>query len=273
MFQPAYGGGSSDVFIAKINPSASSMSSQLIYSTYLGGTGGETTAGVAVDSGFNVIVAGNTNSGNFPTNGVLAPFQTKPLVAGTHGFVSKLNAAGSTLIYSTYLSGNGTDTVTGLALDGNGKAYVTGTTTSTNTPITALFPATLGAFQTASLVAGCNANSALCPQFFVSKVDPAISGVFSLAYSTYFGGKTTADGVTIVANGGGIAVDTSTNTNNAFNVYFTGGTNFLNTGSSSHVTGGTGTDFPILNAYQVCLDTPVNPTVPRAVRPRGPPFS
>ncbi|HUE53815.1 MAG TPA: SBBP repeat-containing protein [Terriglobales bacterium] len=243
--------GPSDVFIAKINPTAPSGTSQLFYSTFLGGSGGETTAGVAVDSGFNVIVAGNTNSGNFPTNGVLAPFQATA-VAGTHGFVSKLDASGSTLIYSTYLSGNGMDTITGLALDVRGKAYVTGTTTSTNTPITAPFPATLGAFQTSSLAA---------VQFFMSKVDPAISGFASLPYSTYFGGGTTG-GASSVANGGGIAVDTSTNINNAFNVYFTGGTNFLNTGSSSHVTGGTGTDFPILNAYQVCLDTPVNPTTP-----------
>jgi hypothetical protein len=243
--------GSSDAFIAKINPTAPSGTSQLFYSTYLGGSGGETTAGVGVDSGFNVIVAGNTNSGDFPTNGVLAPFQTKPVVAGTHGFVSKLDAAGSTLIYSTYLSGNGTDTVTGLALDVKGKAYVTGTTTSTNTPITAPFPATLGAFQTSSLAA---------VQFFMSKVDPAISGFASLPYSTYFGGAATADSVPIVANGGGIAVDTSANTSNIFDVYFTGGTNFLNTGNSSHVTGGPGTDFPILNAYQVCLDTPVNST-------------
>jgi len=246
--------GPSDVFIAKINPTAPSGTSQLFYSTFLGGSGGETTAGVAVDPGFNVIVAGNTNSGNFPTHGVLAPFQTMPVVAGTHGFVSKLDASGSTLIYSTYLSGNRMDTITGLALDVRGKAYVTGTTTSTNTPATSAFPATLlplPGFQTFSLAA---------VQFFVSWIDPAISGVSSLRYSTYFGGGATAGGVPIVANGGGIAVDTSTNINNAFNVYFTGGTNFLNTGSSSHVTGGTGTDFPILNAYQVCLDTPVNPT-------------
>ncbi len=244
----------SDAFIAKINPTASAGTSQLFYSTYLGGTGSESTAGVAVDSGFNVIVAGNTNSSDFPTAGELVPFQAKPAVAGSHAFVSKLDKTGTNLIYSTYLSGNGTDTVTGLALDIKGKAYVTGTTTSTGTPTpTTAFPATLGAFQTSPLAA---------VQFFVSKVDPGVNGFSSLAYSTYFGGASTANSAAIVANGGAIAVDTATNANNAFNVYFTGGTNFLNTGTSSHVIGGAGTDFPILNAYQVCLDTPINPTTP-----------
>jgi hypothetical protein len=240
----------SDAFIAKINPSASPASAQLVFSTYLGGSGSETTAGVAVDSGFNVIVAGNTNSGDFPTDGALNAFQATPEVPGSHVFVSKIDATGATLIYSTYLSGNGTDTATGLAVDIKGKAYVTGTTTSTDTPSAApptAFPATIGAFQTMSLAK---------PQFFVSKIDPALAGFSSLVYSTYFGGGTTASNAPIVANGGGIAVDVNSV------VYFTGGTNFFNTGSNSHVAGGNGTDFPILNAYQLCLDTPKNPTTP-----------
>jgi hypothetical protein len=241
----------SDAFVAKINPSASPASAQLVFSTYLGGSGSETTAGVAVDSGFNVIVAGNTNSPDFPTDGALNAFQATPEVPGSHVFVSKLDPTGATLIYSTYLSGNGTDTATGLAVDIKGKAYVTGTTTSTDTPSAApptAFPATIGAFQTMSRAATCNVNVQLCPQFFVSKIDPALTGFSSLVYSTYFGGGTTAGNAPIVANGGGIAVDVNSV------VYFTGGTNFLNTG------GGTGTDFPILNAYQLCLDTPKNPT-------------
>ena len=223
VFQPAYGGGSSDAFIAKINPSAS-PASQLIYSTYLGGSGGESTAGVGVDSGLNVIVAGNTNSPNFPTNGEVTPFQQMPEVPGSHGFLSKLDSTGAHLIYSTFLSGHGTDTVSGLALDVKGKAYVTGTTTSKDTPTaTTAFPATLGAFQTVSKAAN---------QFFMSKIDPSLTGFSSLAYSTYIGGSTPATGANLTL-GGGIAVDTG------FNVYITGGTDF--------------TDMPVLNAFQGTL--------------------
>ena len=87
-------------------------------------------------------------------------------------------------------------------------------------------------------------------QFFVSKIDPTLIGFPSLAYSTYFGGGNPIDGLTL---GGGIAVDANSN------VYITGGTNFQHTGSPA-------TDFPILNAFQGCLDTP-----PPATPPTTPP--
>jgi uncharacterized repeat protein (TIGR01451 family) len=217
--------GVANIFIAKF----SSSGSALLFATYLGGTGTDTSAGIAVDSGFNVFVAGTTSSGDFPTNGTNAPFQATPKAAGTHAFVSELDSTGGTLLYSTYLSGSATDIASGLAVDVKNKAYVTGTTASTD------FPTTTGAFQTASLAD---------TQFFVSKIDPATSGVQSLPYSTYFGGGNPTDGN---ATGGGIAVDTNSN------VYFTGGTSFLHTGSNAT------TDFPILNAAQGCLDDPTNP--------------
>jgi hypothetical protein len=112
------------------------------------------------------------------------------------------------------------------------NAYITGTTTSTNTPTSvSTFPATLGAYQTAPAIGST-------VQFFMSKINPNLSGDSSLAYSTYFGGGNPTTGV---AQGGGIAVDINNN------VYITGGTNFLHVGASN--------DFPILNAYQQCLDT------------------
>src|SRR5208283_5710359 len=78
-------------------------------------------------------------------------------------------------------------------------------------------------------------------QFFVTKVNTASAGNASIAYSTYFGGGTPT---TASATGGGIAVDSTGN------IYFSGTTNFIFTGS------GRPPDFPILNAYQPCLDTP-----------------
>ena len=222
-----------DVFVTKLNAAGSTV----VFSTYLGGDGVDTTAGVAADSAFNVVVAGTTTSTNFPTSSASA-FQATPAGAGAHAFVSQLDPVGETLLYSTYLSGNGTESARGLALDPRNKIYVIGATTSTNQPdATHSFPATLGAIQTASLGTS---------QFFVSKIDPTLIGSPSLVYSTYFGGGDPLNGVTL---GGGIAVDANAN------VYITGGTNFQHTGSAT-------TDFPILNAYQGCLDTPPPATPP-----------
>jgi len=227
--------GTANIFIAKFDPTGAT----LIFSTYLGGDGTDTSAGVAVDSALNVYVAGTTTSTNFPS---MNAFQSAPAFPGNHVFVSQLKPDGSALLYSTYLSGsNGTETATGLALDVHFKVYVTGTTTSPSFPTSGNFPTTVGAFQTAPLATN---------QFFFSKLDPTLSGTASLVYSTYLGGSTPSSGVTM---GGGIAVDTNASTPN---VYLTGGTNF--------------TDMPVLNASQgtngggidawVAKFTPSNPS-------------
>jgi Domain of unknown function DUF11/Beta-propeller repeat len=231
-FQPALAV-AADVFVSKLNAAGNSI----LFSTYLGGDGNaDISAGVAADSAFNVVVAGTTNSTNFPTTG--SAFQATPASAGTHAFVSVLDAAGQNLLYSTYLSGSGTESARGVALDSRNKIYLIGTTTSTNQPdATHSFPATLGAIQVASVGAS---------QFFVSKIDPTLVGFASLAYSTYFGGGNPIGGLTL---GGGIAVDADAN------VYITGGTTFLHTGSTT-------TDFPIINAYQGCLGVPPPITPP-----------
>ena len=208
-------GATANAFVAKFSPTGT-----LLFATYLGGDGTDYTTGVAVDSGFDIIVAGTTSSGNFPTHGTNAPFQATPVTGGKHVFVSKLDPTGKTLLYSTYLSGNGVDLASGLALDSGGNAYLTGTTAS-NEQQTG-FPSTIGSYQTAPAP-----GSAI--QFFMSKVNPSLSGASSVPYSTYFGGATPS-GAAGVAVGGGIAVDSLSN------AYFTGGTNF--------------TDLPLLNAYQ-----------------------
>jgi hypothetical protein len=236
--------GAQNIFIAVINP-FQPPSQQLLFATYLGGSGSDFAAGIAVStdvdqstSGIDVYVAGSTSSTNFPTNGVLAGFQAGPpaQMPGPHGFVTRLNfATTTTLRYSTYLSGtnaagNAADIVTGLAIDNAGNAFVTGTTTSTNRQSDG-FPANPNAVQTQS-----NAPS----QFFASKINTKGSGSLSMIYSTYFGGGNPQSGQT---QGGGIAVDT------AGNMYITGGTNFLpTTGSNGEA------KFPLNNAYQSCLD-------------------
>ena len=139
-FQTAFGG-FYDAFVSKLNP----VGSALVYSTFLGGSGYDGGSGIAVDALGNAYITGTTSSSNLPTTP--GAFQT--IYAGGWGsfgdaFVSKLNATGSALVYSTYLGGSGADGGYGIALDASGNAYVTGATYSPN------FPATPAAFQTTS---------------------------------------------------------------------------------------------------------------------------
>ena len=89
-------------------------------------------------------------------------------------FLTKLNASGSGLVYSTYLGGTGDDLAIGVALDASGNAYVAGRTTSTDFPVAGTpFQGTSGG--------GTDA--------FVAKLNPAASGAASLVYATYLGGS------------------------------------------------------------------------------------
>lgn len=126
-YQAANNGGL-DAFIAKID-TAQSGDDSLIYATYLGGEGNECTysgCAIAVGGDGCVYAAGSTDSSYFPTQ---YPYRDDSL--WDDAFVTQLNAAGSALIYSTYLGGNGSDGVTDIGLDGAGNAYVVGMTTST----------------------------------------------------------------------------------------------------------------------------------------------
>jgi hypothetical protein len=179
----------SDAFVAKLNASGN----QLIYSTYLGGNGNDTAWGIAVDSSGNAYVTGFTNSTNYPT---ASPFQA------THGggafdvFISKLNAAGNALVYSTYLGGSGEEFAHGIALDSSGYIYIVGETRSPNFPL-------VNSFQ--------QSNSGVY-DVFVTKMNSAGS---ALVYSTLFGGND-------YDTGHGIALDS------AGNAYVTGFTNSSN---------------------------------------------
>jgi hypothetical protein len=106
----------------------------LAYSTYLGGTFGETARDVAVDASGHALVVGTTTSHNFPTQ---KPFQGEMGNTGQiqDAFVSKLTPDGSALVWSTFLGGIRIDEATGVAVDDAGKVYVTGYTTSENFPL------------------------------------------------------------------------------------------------------------------------------------------
>lgn len=238
--------GTQNVYVAKINPalSVSNPSASLVYVTYLGGNGTDTPVGIAVDGGQNTYVAGSTTSTNFPTTGTAYQAPATVVNPGAqHVFVTTLNSAASELRYSSYLSGNGADTASGMTIDNAGFIYVTGSTTSTNSPLNATDPSPqFPASQLPSAIA-FQSSSFASTQFFVTKVNTVSGGNASVAYSTYFGGAFTAGGAAPLANGGGIAVDTNGN------IYFDGTTNFT-------YTDGQQGDFWILDAYQPCLDQP-----------------
>jgi hypothetical protein len=149
----------------------------LVYSTYLGGSGGDRGTGIVVDSGGNAYVTGSTRSIDFPVTA--SAFQSQNFsVSDNAVFVTKLNAAGTALIYSTYLGGTGSNYGVAIAVDSTGNAYVTGSTYSLD------FPVTCGAFQTTR-----NSTAQYStPTSFVTKLNAAGD---SLTYSTYLGAKET----------------------------------------------------------------------------------
>lgn len=102
----------------------------LLYSTYLGGSGSDRGRSIAVDGAGQVYVTGSTDSTDFPT---ATPLQAMPGGA-SDVCVTKLNAAGTALLYSTYLGGGSDDGGAGIAVDGAGQAYVTGDTRSLDFP-------------------------------------------------------------------------------------------------------------------------------------------
>jgi hypothetical protein len=194
--QPACGsctGGNSNAFVTVINP----LGSAFVYSTFLGGSGVDAGDGIAVDS-TGAYVTGTTTSSNFPLQSALQ------LTYGgnTDAFVTKLNPAGSALLYSTYLGGSGFDAGASIAIDGGHFAYVTGQTNSTNFK-------TVNPTQT-TLNGGSNTTSF---DAFVSEIDSAGA---TLVFSTYLGGSGNED---VGGNFGAIAVDSL-----GANIYVTGNT-------------------------------------------------
>jgi hypothetical protein len=124
--------GYANAFIAKFNPTGSA----LVYSTYFGGSSssGDSGAGIAVDSSGNAYVTGVTQSTNFTTVNPLQATNKAAKASGQTAFVAKLNAAGSALVYSTYLGGSTEDNALGIAVDSSGNAYVVGWTLSPDFP-------------------------------------------------------------------------------------------------------------------------------------------
>ena len=111
--------GSYDAFVTKLN----SAGTDAVYSTFLGGTSSDYAYGVTVDSAGNAFITGSTNSSGFPTTA--GAYDTQPN-GGAAGFVTRLNAAGTALLYSTFLGSSSSDHAYGIAATDAGRAYVVG---------------------------------------------------------------------------------------------------------------------------------------------------
>jgi YVTN family beta-propeller protein len=173
----------------------------LSYSTYLGGSGGDGAASIAVDPSGNAYIAGTTDSADFPVSA--GSFQVTHTGTGGNVFVAKLNPAGTALIYATYIGGSGQygDLDAGIAIDSSGDAFLTGTTNSTD------FPITPGAFQKS--FAGGQYDA------FITELNP--SGA-ALLYSTYLGGQGSDGGASIAVDSSGNAYVTGNTTSTNFPV-------------------------------------------------------
>jgi len=245
----------------------------LVYSTYLGGSQQEQGYGIAVDSSGDAYVTGYTISKDFPASNAFQPTNHSAFLYGANAFVTKFNADGSALLYSTYLGGSATDFAFAVAVDGSGNAYVTGQTDSTDFPTVNPFQATYAGAQ----------------DTFVTKISTDGS---ALLYSTYLGGSHNDEAYAIAVDGSGSAYVTGFTdgtdfptspgalqgsnravapyTNTAFvtkfspdgstlrySTYLGGSRGSRATGiavdpaGNAYVTGGTGsTDFPTANAFQ-----------------------
>ncbi len=234
-------------FVAKLDPTLSSLK----FSTILGGA---LPAGLALDSANEPYITGATRSKGFPiTPGA---FQTTlrpgtcPIAGSTfpcpHGFVTKLNASGSALVFSSFLEGSAMDSGSSIGVDSSGNAYITGITTSTD------FPVTSSGFQKTSPGGTC--PNGPCNAGFVTMM---IFNGKSLFYSSYLGGTGDNEPVKIFVD-------------RAWNAYVAGST----TSSSFPTTSGvfqrtlSGAGDAFVSKVIIAADLGVTNTAPAAV-PHG----
>jgi YD repeat-containing protein len=273
VYQRMYGGGR-DAFVAKL-PAAGNL---LTYATYLGGANGESGLAIVVDSGGNAIVGGATGTATFPpaTTGAA---QTSYGGGNQDGYIVKLNANATGLLFGTFMGGANGDGVFGLAPDSAGNVSATGFTNSPN------FTTTSGAFQRTlgNGTCGVAPTTAPCPDAFVAQI-AGTNG--ARRFTTFLGGAGDDEGSAITldsagnlfvvgwsassdfpirnaiqsTNGGGydafVAGVTATGSGLIYSTYLGGsadeyGSGIARSSGAAHIVGWTGgTDLPIANPRQ-----------------------
>ena len=186
------GGGGDDAFVSKF-----SAAGALTYSTYLGGTNLDNGNAIAIDGSGNAYITGQCED-NF-VSVVTYPNVFKNTITGSKdAFIAKLNAAGSTFLYKTYVGGSNMEEGNGIALDSANNVYITGWTQSAN-------------FPGAGFVTVGQTTQIGDPDAFVFKLRTSNTGLGDALYATYLGGSGSNVGT-------GIAVDSG------LNAYVTGTT-------------------------------------------------
>ncbi len=162
VFQGSFGGGVSDAFVARLNPSGG-----IVFGSFLGGSGDDEGKDIAIDPAGNLVITGWTTSSNFPvTSGV---FQPNPAFTADRfydrdAFVTKISGSGNAIGYSTYLGGNGPDDGLAIVAGNAGQVYVAGISGDTSGLFDLRFPTTPGAIFFANPARGQTGG-------FVAKID------------------------------------------------------------------------------------------------------
>ena len=190
--QAGCGSGNDDAFVTKISASGK----LLLYSSYLGGSGGDSVSSIAVDRAGNAYLTGGGNSSDFPRVNQIPGACVGSCGTGSNNdaFVTKINAAGNALVYSSLIGGSGDeddDGFAGIAVDSAGNAYLTGNTFSTDFPRVNQIPGACNG--------SCGSGSI---DVFVTKVNAAGN---ALVYSSLIGGSGTDIGFGIAVDSAGSA--------------------------------------------------------------------
>jgi uncharacterized protein (TIGR03437 family) len=176
-----------DVFVRKLTPDLN----RVIYSVLIGGSGNETSTGIAVDAGGNAYITGRTESSDFPVTQGYTPSRA-PAAGSPDAFVTKLDPTGTSLIFSRLIGGQGWDSAQNIAVAQDGRIVVAGTTTSDD------FPTTSNAIQTTAI----NDRWEFLPltgSAFVTR----LTADGSIDYSTYLTGVGGASGTDIAVDNAG----------------------------------------------------------------------
>jgi hypothetical protein len=191
---PTPSGYYNDAFVSELNPGGSN----LVYSTFLGGSGPDAGTGIALDSSNNIYVTGYTGSTNFPTTPnafqkqLGCPYYSYAPYYFNNAFVAEISASGTNLLYSSYFGGGNFDVGESIAVDSSNYVYMAGFTASTNFPNTNAFQQylNLSPIPTSAYDA------------FVAKFMPSCTG---LVYSTFLGGTNNDVAYHLAVDGSGNA--------------------------------------------------------------------
>jgi hypothetical protein len=194
-----------DGFVVKLNPTGTALN----YATFLGDLIDDWGNAVAVDGAGNAYVTGVTYSPDFPTTSgafdrecgtdAQCTYDSTDNTVRPDAFVTKLNATGTDLIYSTFLGASNYDQGYDIAIDQSGNAYITGNTTSDDLPTT-----TGASDPTCGIDGTCDfdGDDTVYYDGFVTKINPSGS---NLVYLTYLGGVRGDGGFAIALDQAGAA--------------------------------------------------------------------